>query len=232
VVKWSEVDHFSEIRPKFRHRSTEGGKSMETAVAVEVVPLTVAGEIESLMRLFEQVAEEEGWQPEGQLRAERPTARYLALTVGGELAGGLQVVLPDTAGCLPYLAVWPETAVPGRTAHATVLAVRREHRGRPSLFWLLCSEAWRLCVMEGIDGLVIEATPDMLRRYRRVGWPLEVVGDLRTHWGEKCYLCRMDVCALAGTMLVRALRSPMYRDMVARAIRPAEGRCAPRPALP
>jgi hypothetical protein len=210
----------------------EGGKPMETAVAVEVVPLTGAGEIESLLGLFEQVAAEEGWQPGGQLRAERPTALYLGIAVGGELAGGLQVVLPDAAGCLPYLSVWPEVIVPGRTAHATVLAVRREHRGRPALFWLVCSEAWRLCAQEGIDGLTLEATPDMLQRYRRVGWPLEVIGDLRMHWGEECYLCRMDVCTLAGTMLVRALRSPMYRDMVVRAIRSGDTRCVPAPALP
>ncbi len=199
---------------------------------VSVDRLTADADVETLMGLFEQVAAEEGWQPEGKLRAEYPAVRYLAVTVGGELAGGLQIVLPDAAGCLPYLAVWPETAVPGRTAHATVLAVRREHRGRPTLFWMLCSEAWRLCIQEGIDGLVIEATPGMLDRYRRVGWPLEIVGDLRRHWGDECYLCRMDVCTLAGTMLVRALRSPMYRDMVLQAVRPAEGRCAPKPALP
>jgi hypothetical protein len=199
---------------------------------MEIVPLRMPREIEGLLDLFERVSAEEGWQPEGQLRAERPGALYLAITVGGELAGGLQIVPPDRAGCLPYLAVWPETVVPGRPAHATVLAVTRRHRGRPALFWLLCSEAWRLCVLEGIDCLVIEVTPGMLERYRRVGWPLEIIGDLRMHWGEECYLCRMDVCTLAGTMLVRALRSPMYRGLVSRAIRPTEGRCAPLRALP
>ena len=155
--------------------------------------------------------------------------------VGGELAGGMQVVLPNAAGMLPFQAVWPDVEViaPCRTAHVPILAIRPEFRGPLRLFWPLCAELWRLCAARGLDSIVIEATPQMLARYRRIGWSLDVIGGLRMHWGEECYLCQADVRAVAGTLLARALRSPGFRSLVCHAARPIRNAdCAPSLALP
>ena len=58
-------------------------------------------------------------------------------------------------------------------------------------------ELWRSCEAQGITELWLEATPPTLAVYRRLGFPLKVVGELRTHWGEDCYLCRMGVAEVA-----------------------------------
>ena len=64
---------------------------------------------------------------------------------------------------------------------------------------------------------MLEATPSTLRLYRRLGWPLEVVGELRMHWGEECYLCRMDVQEVAAALAAKARKSDTYRVLVEQA---------------
>lgn len=200
-----------------------------------VARLDAQPDVDGLLDLFERIAVEEGWQPGSQLRAYSRNAFHIAVSSGDEMEGGLQVVLPDGEGCLPYRSVWPEVtvAVQGLAAEVTVLAIRRESRGRFGFFWPLCAELWRLCVCEAIGTLVLEATPRMLERYRRVGWPLEIIGDLRAHWGENCYLCQMDIRAVGGSLLQLALRSSSYRKLISQAIRPVRSvRCAGEAALP
>lgn len=179
-------------------------------------------EKELLISLFEDIALQEGWKPEGQLQAHRDRSTYFAAYIGGTLAGGMQVVAPDPSGILPFHAVWPEAevGVPCRTVHVPVLAVRPEFRGPLRLFWPLCVELWRFCAVSNLESIVIEATPAMLARYRRIGWNLKVIGELRMHWGEECYLCQADVQAVAGVILARALGSPTFRSLVSQAIRP------------
>ena len=46
---------------------------------VEVVRLTESDEIEAMVRLFEAVSEEQGWQPGAALREFRPQSVYFAL---------------------------------------------------------------------------------------------------------------------------------------------------------
>ena len=115
--------------------------------------------------------------------------------------------------------VWPEVELGDETgaAHVTILALKEAYRGRCGLFWPLCVELWRLCRRQDVRTLLLEATPPTLRLYRRLGWPLEIVGDLRRHWGEDCYLCGMDVRAVAETLTEKALRAETYRDLVAQA---------------
>lgn len=202
---------------------------------VTIVCPTDTEQVEALIRVFEQIAAEQSWQPGNQLRAYPQTSHYFAVLVAGEWAGGMQVVLPDADGHLPCHAVWPESEViaQGCTAHVTMLALCPQYRGRHGLFWPLCVEFWRWCVAEGVETVVLEATPLMLERYRRVGWPLEVIGDLRTHWGEECYLTGMKVREVAGSLLARALRSPIYRVLIEQAIRPVSRiRCASPSTLP
>lgn len=177
---------------------------------------------EPLITMFEAIARKEGWQPGEQLRAHRDVSVYFGIYVEGELAGGMQVVLPDAAGRFPFHAVWPEAAVevPCRTAHVAVLAVRSELRGNLRLFWPLCVELWRFCVDRGIETLVLEATPAMRARYCRLGWPLRQIGETRTHWGEPCVLTAMNVQAVGGAMLTRAVRSPAFRTLILEAMRP------------
>lgn len=187
----------------------------------EVGSATTLLETEELVRLFEAVADEEGWQPGGQLRAFAQSAVYFALRERGELCGGLQLVRPSTLGLLPGHAVWPELPTAGpESAHVVVLALNREARGCPERFWLLCAEMWRFCFRQRIGELRLEVTPQTLRIYRRLGWPLEVIGEDRVHWGEACVPARFDPCAAAGEVMRRAERSQLYRGVARQLFRP------------
>ena len=188
---------------------------------VRVVRLTTAEEIEELVRLLEVIADAEEWQPDGALRRWRERSVYLGLQASGRLAGGLQLVRPDDEGTLPYQTIWPEVLVgsPDRWAHAAVLALDEEVRGQSLLFWRLVVEMWRHCVGQGIATLTLEVTPRVLPIYRRLGWPLEIKGELRMHWGENCYLCSMGVPEVAEALLRRAETSAYYREIISQAFR-------------
>ena len=204
-----------------------------------VARLAAPQEVTELVRLFDQVAKEQGWRPGDQLQAYGDHSRYFGLRVGEEYVGGLQLVLGNRAGKLPCRSVWPELPLAGREdiADIALLALKGEWRGRGggslSLFWLLCIEMWRYCASAGIRELWAEVTPTNLRVYRRLGWPLTVAGPLRPHWGEDCYPCRMGVQELAESMAQKAQRSETYRSIHVlmhreretrqRACRPAEG---------
>jgi hypothetical protein len=193
----------------------------EAAEESTVRTLTDAADVAALVRLFEQVACEEGWQPGEGLTAFVDRSMYFALYApGGEAIGGLQLVCPDATGRLPSHEVWPELA---RVAHSTcahiaVLAVQKPHRGSRAdygaLFWLLVIALWRHCVQAGITELWLEATPRTLACYQRLGWPLLIRGALRMHWGEPCYLCSLSVREVAGELAQRAVRSPTYRQIL------------------
>ena len=73
----------------------------------------------------------------------------------------------------------------------------------------------------------MEATPATLKLYQRLGWPLEIIGDLRPHWGEGCYLCRMDVQDVAAALALKAQKSQTYRLLVEQAYRPGVTACRP-----
>lgn len=212
------------------------GVRLVASVSDEGDPDT-ANTAEAVVLLFERVAAEEGWNPDGELRAHVAVSTYFGLWADGDGAtspegrpgapslpiGGLQLVRSDAAGWLPCDRVWPELAPPsagaeGRTsvAHVAVLAVAREWRGRiGGLFWRLTAAMWRHCVLSGIADLYLEATPRTLRCYQRLGWPLEVRGELREHWGEPCYPCVLSVREVAGSLAERAVRSEAYRHILA-----------------
>lgn len=188
----------------------------------DLAPVTV----DSIIRLFEQIADEEGWQPGEQLHAHAERSTYFGLSdEGGCLIGGLQLVAPDPKGLLPCQSVWPELSIvfaerASEIAHIAVLAVAKEWRGKRggAPFWLLCAAMWRHCVQHGIRELWLEVTPTMLRCYRLLGWPLVVRGELRKHWGEPCYPCSLSIREVAGTLAERAVRSPMYRRVLAQMV--------------
>jgi ribosomal protein S18 acetylase RimI-like enzyme len=182
------------------------------------VSLCGADEAAGLIGLLEGIAAELSWQPGDQLRAYAGLAVHFAAYVDGALAGGLQLVPALACDILPCERVWPDVRLPRRerTAHISILAVRREYRGNAGLLWPLAVALWRHCAASGIANVSLEATPNTYRAYRRLGWPLEVVGDLRPHWGEDCLLCRMGVAEVAGNLLLRATRSATYRRIVAR----------------
>ncbi len=189
-----------------------------------------ADEAGRLVELLERIAAELAWQPGEQLRDYQAQAVHFAAYVGGALAGGMQLVpatLCQTLPCdkLPCELVWPDVRLPRRaeTAHISVLALKREYRGTAELLWPLCVAMWRYCAAQGIADISLEVTPDLYRLYLRLGWPLEIVGELRPHWGEdRCYLCRMGTADVAGAMLLRAPRSAEYRHIVAMMSKPWE----------
>jgi hypothetical protein len=78
---------------------------------------------------------------------------------------------------------------------------------------------WRHCVATGIANLFIEVTPRVLPIYQRLGWPLEIQGTLRLHWGEDCYLCTLSIPDVAAGLLHRAEASLFYRQIVMQAFR-------------
>ena len=184
---------------------------------------------EALVVLFERIAAEQGWQPGGALRAYSSRSVYFGLyhEETGEIpVGGLQLVAPDltprAAEVLPCHQVWPElemSAGSGKqsfahVAHIMVLAVLPEWRGT-GIYWLLCTALWRHCVRAGIRDLWLEATPTTLRAYRLLGWPLQIRGALREHWGEPVYPCSLSVREVAGALAERASRSRTYRHILA-----------------
>lgn len=193
-----------------------------------------ADEAEQLVELLERIAVELSWQPGEQLRNYETQAVHFAAYIDGGLAGGMQLVPAALCHTLPCELVWPEVRLPRRaeTAHISVLAVKREHRGTAELLWPLCVAMWRYCAAHRITDISLEVTPDLYRLYLRLGWPLEIVGDLRPHWGEDCcYLCRMGTADVAGAMLLRTLRSAEYRNIVGMMSRPWEV-AAPAPSSP
>jgi len=187
---------------------------------IRVVRLTSLAEVTRLRAVLERIAAELSWQPGDQLCAYQDTALHLAVRVGRELAGGLQVVMSVGGTGLSYRLVWPEVEATGTaTAHVTMLALEKQYRGRPGLFGPLCVELWRCCTDRGIEQIVIEATPPTLRLYRRLGWPLRIIGSLRLHWGEECYLCAMGVREVADALAEKAERALSYRLLVDQAYR-------------
>jgi GNAT superfamily N-acetyltransferase len=194
----------------------------DTDGSVRVVRLTEAKEISALVHLFEGIAAAEGWQPADALHRWRGRSIYFGLQVSGRLIGGLQLVLPDSAGTLPCRSVWPDVPLIGparRNAHIAILAIEEASRGQGILFWRLVVEMWRYCIAEGITTLFIEVTPRVLPLYRRLGWPLVIQGELRRHWGEDCRLCTLGIPEVAAALLRRAERSTLYREIIAQAFR-------------
>ena len=188
---------------------------------IEVALLEQGKEVQELLILFQHVAEELTWQPGEFLCSASPSSAHLAGFVGGQLAGGIQIVIQNEEGHLPCQRVWQELEFTKEEClgHVTIMALAPEFRGCPGLFWSLCVELWRYCVAHRIEGIVLETTPRMFHLYRRIGWPLQVIGELRRHWGEDCYLCKMQTIEVAGSLLVKALRSQWYQELVCQACR-------------
>ena len=180
---------------------------------------------EAIVRLFEGIAQAEGWQPGDQLRAHMERSTYFGVFDGERLVGGLQLVATDEAGEIPTHQVWPELSAietPSLVLHAATLAVLPEYRGKDSgaAFWSLGIALWRYCIERGVKTVYLEATPKMLRCYRLLGWPLVVVGELREHWGEPCYPATLSVREVAGSLAERALASKVYRGIFTAALQP------------
>nr|AAV33349.1 palmitoylputrescine synthase [uncultured bacterium] len=182
---------------------------------------TALEEIEESVTLFEAVSAEMGWSPGDRLRAYAANAEYLMALVGGALAGAVQIVLSNGHDPMPSDHVWPELAAGRRydLAHASVMALAPRFRGAAGLFGPLGVEMWRLCRDAGKSEIWIECVPRNLAVYRRCGWPLEVAGELRTHFGEPCYLARMGVEAVAESLRARAGRCDGFARLVAQAYR-------------
>ena len=189
-------------------------------------------EVAALVACFEGIAREQGWRPGEALERHRARSVYWGAWVGERLAGGLHLVPLRGLASPPHRAVWPEVDVSGGgdVAHVLILALRPEYRGRAGLLWPLCVALWRFCAAEGIQTLLLEATPPTLSVYRRLGFPLEVVGELREHWGEDCCLCRMGVAEVADALAHKAQRSPAYRRIVEEAHRGCAPERRPTPA--
>ena len=134
--------------------------------------------------------------------------------------GGLQIVMPSLIDILPCHSVWPDTTLPPSAAHVTIIGIQADYRGNIELFWRLCQVVWCFCAKEGVEAVVLEATPRMLALYRRIGLPLEIVGELRTHWGEPCYLASVDMITVAGSVVMRARQSSLFRRLVIAALQP------------
>ena len=188
---------------------------VRSGLAVAVVTLQSIDEIKAIIALFAEIAREQSWQPGDQLSAYQDCSTYFALKCGSEWIGGLQLVLAGKAAMLPCLTVWPELQLLGRpeVADIAMLALRQQYRGQRLLFWLLCIEMWRYCEASGISQLWVEVTPTNLRLYRRLGWPLKIVGPLRPHWGEDCLPCWMSIEEIDAEMAQRAERSQSYRTI-------------------
>lgn len=185
--------------------------------------VTAHDDVRAILELFSWIADEQEWQPGDYLSGAPEGAEHIAVCSEGVMLGGLQVVFPDTDGKLPYLRVWPEVVVPAQSAHVTILGVRPECRGRAELFWTLVCDLWSMGADRGIECYLLEATPPMLTIYRRMGLPLEVIGELRMHWGEPCYLTKVDPVAFAGGIVMRARKSAVFNNLLNVLLQPQRG---------
>lgn len=185
----------------------------------QIVTLTKDREVGNLIQLFETIAQEEGWQPGEQLRAYQQQALHLGVMMDGTLVGGLQALPGRSIQPLPCQVLWPDASLPdlAHTLHITMMALAKHQRGHARLFWPLCVELWRHCDCQDIHTLLLEATPPTLHIYRRLGWPLEVIGELRPHWGEDCFLCQMGVQQVAEALTQKAEYVPSYRALLQQA---------------
>lgn len=182
--------------------------------------LTTHEDVTALLALFTEIARQEGWQPGEALNVIPEHAVLFALSDQDVLVGGLQIVMPSPTGILPCQSVWPDTTLPPSAAHVTIIGIQAAYRGNIELFWRLCQVVWCFCAKEGVEAVVLEATPRMLALYRRIGLPLEIVGGLRTHWGEPCYLASVDMVTVAGSVVMRARQSGLLRRLVFSALQP------------
>ncbi|MDE2125256.1 MAG: GNAT family N-acetyltransferase [Armatimonadetes bacterium] len=191
------------------------------AADVQVVRLIERDEIDALLGLFDEVVAERDWQPGDALGCDQYRSAYFGLLVNDELAGGLQIAFPDRTGGLSCQHVWPDvpTGPNGRCAHVELLVVHKPFRGRASLYWHLVAETWRYCVAEGVTRLYIETNPRTYALYRRIGWPLQIQGEPRLHWGAQTYLCTLEMAEVAKSILCRAANSEHYHDVVMQAFR-------------
>lgn len=181
-------------------------------------------EIIEVRNLFQQVAEEMGWQRETQERGDGTTLIFASYAFG-RLAGAIEVQMPGASGRIPILSVWPELDLPPSLRHAelVLLALAPPFRGSAACLWSLCFEMWRHCRDIGLRTLLMEVPPRNLRIYRRLGWPLEVIGPERLHWGEPCFPCSLCLDAAAASVLEKADRFPELRFIREQAFRESEG---------
>ena len=190
---------------------------MEQQTERALIKLCLPEEAIHLVDLLEQIAAELSWQPGQQMRAYASQAVHFAAYADGILAGGMQLVPAMLCEMLPCELVWPDVHLPQRaqTAHISIMALCQEYRGTAKLLWPLCVAMWRYCAVNGITSISLEVTPKLFHLYKRLGWPLEIIGDLRLHWGEPCLLCRMGTVDVAGAMVLKATRSQTYQAIVA-----------------
>ncbi len=176
--------------------------------------LDTEAETQDLVGLFTTVADTQGWQSGDDLPAFTRQSIHWAVWNDGDLLGGLRLTFDGPLG-FPFERVWPDHRVEARTqtADISLLCLTGDSRHYFSSFWLCCVEMIRYCNQNGIVYLYAEIPPDRLASYRRLGWNFEVTGDLRPHWGEDCYLCRMTtqsaikgVYALSPTRRQQAVR--------------------------
>lgn len=189
---------------------------LEQPLETRVVCYESQSETETLLLFFESIAQEQDWKPSNQLRAYPLSSVSFGLEVNDLLVGGLQLIRGNETEGLPCLTIWPELALQNRmdVADIALLAIDPVQRGKQDLFWLLCVEMWRYCRDNHINRLWVEVTPAKLRLYRRLGWPLQIAGPLRKHWGEECYPCYMTLDAAKQEVATKASKSGYYRHIL------------------
>lgn len=181
-------------------------------------------EIDEAQALFERVSLEMEWRREP--ASPSAVAPYVfASYVGDRIAGAIEVRPPGASGRLPILDTWPELRLDRFDRHAelVLLAVAPDFRGSTACLWALCVEMWRHCRNIGLQTLLMEVPPRNVRIYRRLGWPLEVIGPDRLHWGEPCFPCSLCLDAVAASVLEKADRLPELRFIRKQALRESEG---------
>jgi len=223
LTKHLKTCYFGAFRYTYRNLTTKSNIKeviplqtlLEQAPEARVIRYDAPEEAEQLLGLFESIIREQDWKPGTQLRAYPKSAVYFGLELNGSIVGGLQLITGNTTEGLPCLTVWPELGLHGRTnvADIALLAMAPGQRGSREVFSLLCTEMWRYCREHCIDSLWAEVTPARLQLYRRLGWPLQVAGVLRQHWGEACYPCVMTTDAIGQEIARRAPKSPLYQHI-------------------
>jgi len=156
----------------------------------------LSAEASQAKRFLTDVAAEQGWlPPEGAIDGYPANSVYFLHSADERVVGAVKAVMGNDNEGLPILDVWPEFDLRGRedVAELSILALAKDSRGHGRSFLPLSAELWRHCALEGVSEVWAELEPRMVAIYRRFGWPMEVMGELREYWGDPLYPCRVGI---------------------------------------
>jgi N-acyl-L-homoserine lactone synthetase len=173
---------------------------LEAARPFDFRPAGSPAELEMGFRLRYRVAAERGWVSVEDFprRVERDffddDAVHIAGWDDGDMVATMRLVFRSRARRIPVEELFDLDIAPGKEVvewgRISVAPERRspDHR----IFWGLLARGWLEGRARGVSVVTGIASKGMIARYRKAGFPVQVLGEPRLHWGEKRHPIVMD----------------------------------------